>query len=319
MDQQLAPAQLVAESAAFQAVAEVATGIASRSSTIMLLGETGTGKECLARLIHRHSPRARKPFIPVDCSALSESLFESELFGHLRGAFTGAIRDSLGCIRAADGGTLFLDEIGELPLLLQSKLLRVLQERTVRPVGDTRSHPVDVRVICATNRNLEEMVHAGTFRQDLYYRLNVVAITVPPVRQRLEDVIPLARHFLDIQAALYQEPIRMLSPEARQILRDHDWPGNVRELANAMEHAHVLCTTGTIRPQDLPLHLQRSAGHRRSNGAGGLQLEAIERQTIAEALRRTRYCKTSACRLLGINVQRLNRRITKLQIPLPQH
>jgi transcriptional regulator with PAS, ATPase and Fis domain len=282
----------------------------------MLLGETGTGKEMLARHIHEQSERASKPFIPVDCSAMTDTLFESQLFGHVRGAFTGAVRESLGFVRAADGGTLFIDEVGELSVLLQAKLLRVLQERCVVPVGDTKPRSVDVRVICATHRDLSAMVRAGTFREDLYFRLNVVVLHVPPLRERPDDVVPLAEHFLRVQAELYEEPTKTLSPDAAELLRQYPWPGNVRELANVVEHAHVLASAGMIRPTDLPERLRRAA----ESGTvtlSDLRLIDVERRTIAEALARTKFCKAAASRLLGINIQRLSRRIRSLGIDIP--
>src|SRR5271163_2770147 len=190
--QTLSASQFVGDSPSVAGLKQTALDLAPRRSTVMVLGETGSGKEMLARFIHSNSPRANKPFIPVDCSSLSDTLFESELFGHVKGAFTGASRDTLGFIRAADGGTLFLDEIGELSLHLQSKLLRVLQEKVVVPVGDTKPRPVDIRVVTATNRDLEAMVRQGTFRQDLFFRLNVVVLKTPPLRERAADVLPLA-------------------------------------------------------------------------------------------------------------------------------
>jgi len=302
--------RIVGSSSAITIVRDVASSIAPRRSTVMLLGETGTGKEMLARHIHLQSERADKPFVPVDCSAMTETLFESQLFGHVRGAFTGAIRESLGFIRAADGGTLFIDEVGELSVLLQAKLLRVLQERCVVPVGDTRARPVDVRFICATHRDLSAMVRLRTFR------LNVVVLRVPPLRERQEDVVPLAQHFLAVQADLYGETGKTLSHEAAQMLRQYPWPGNVRELSNVIEHAHVLATGGVIRVADLPERLRRAA----DSGvvtASDLRLIDVERRTISEALARTKYCKAAASRLLGINIQRLNRRIRSLGIELP--
>jgi transcriptional regulator with PAS, ATPase and Fis domain len=307
---------IVGSSGGISVVRDIATSIARRRSTVMLLGETGTGKEMLARHIHDHSERAGKPFVPVDCSAMTETLFESQLFGHVRGAFTGAVRDSLGFVRAADGGTLFIDEVGELSLLLQAKLLRVLQERCVVPVGDTRAKSVDVRVVCATHRDLASMVRAGTFREDLYFRLNVVVLQVPPLRERPEDVIPLAQHFLSIQADLYDEEAKVLSRDAGELLRSYPWPGNVRELANVIEHAHVLASGGVIRPTDLPDRLRRPAGSGVTTPSN-LRLLDVERRTIAEALHRTKNCKAAASRLLGINVQRLSRRIKSLGIDLP--
>jgi transcriptional regulator with PAS, ATPase and Fis domain len=308
--------RIVGASSAISVVRDVATSIAPRRSTVMLLGETGTGKEMLARHIHMQSERADKPFVPVDCSAMTETLFESQLFGHVRGAFTGAVRESLGFIRAADGGTLFIDEVGELSVLLQAKLLRVLQERCVVPVGDTRARPVDVRVICATHRDLADMVRLRTFREDLYFRLNVVVLRVPPLRERQDDVVPLAQHFLAVQADLYSESPKSLSHEAAQILRQYPWPGNVRELSNVIEHAHVLATGGVIRLADLPDRLRRAADSGVTTPSD-LRLVDVERRAISEALSRTKFCKAAASRLLGINIQRLNRRIRSLGIDLP--
>jgi transcriptional regulator with PAS, ATPase and Fis domain len=305
--------RLVGESQSMLDLKRVANGIAVRQSTVMILGETGTGKEMLARYIHENSLRAQKPFIPVDCSSLSDNLFESELFGHVRGAFTGAMRDSLGFVRAADGGTLFLDEIGELSLPLQAKLLRVLQEKVVVPVGDTRSIPVDIRVLTATNRDLEEMVRRGTFRQDLYFRLNVVVLKTPPLRERPSDVQQLAAHFLGVQSSLYNEPLKTISPAVAEVLAGYSWPGNVRELANVMEHAHVLASGSQIELGDIPLRLQTAAA-RPASTAQSFSLEDMERQTIAAALKKSNYNKALASRMLGINIQRLNRRIVRLGI-----
>jgi len=304
--------RLVGDSAPMTELKRAAQGIAVRQSTVMILGETGTGKEMLARYIHENSLRASKPFIPVDCSSLSDTLFESELFGHVKGAFTGAMRDSLGFIRAADGGTLFLDEIGELTLPLQSKLLRVIQEKVVVPVGDTNPRPVDIRVLTATNRDLEIMVREGTFRQDLYFRLNVVILKTPALRERPQDVLPLAQHFLGVQSELYNEPLKRLSSAVAEVLQTYAWPGNVRELANVMEHAHVLASGDTIELSDIPLRLQTGAP--KPTSSESYSLEDVERHTIAAALKRSNYNKALASRMLGINIQRLNRRIVRLGI-----
>jgi transcriptional regulator with PAS, ATPase and Fis domain len=297
-------------------VRDVATSIAPRRSTVMLLGETGTGKEMLARHIHAKSDRADKPFVPVDCSAMTESLFESQMFGHVKGAFTGAVRDSIGFIRSADGGTMFLDEVGELPLGLQAKLLRVLQERAVTAVGDTKARPVDIRVVCATHRDLSAMVRDGTFRQDLFFRLNVVVMNVPPLRERPDDVVPLAQHFLNMQAELYDEAPKTLSADAVAALRNYSWPGNVRELSNVIEHAHVLAAGTEICFTDLPSSLRLSSTLDQPV-ASDLRLVDVERRTISEALHRTHFCKAAASRLLGLNIQKLNRRIRSLNIQLP--
>ncbi len=266
----------------------------------------------VARYIHANSDRAAAPFVPVDCSALSDTLFESQMFGHLRGAFTGAVCETLGFVRAAHGGTLFLDEIGELSLPLQAKLLRVIQERCVVPLGAEQAEPVDVRIVTATHRDLTAMVREGTFRQDLYYRLNVVTSLLPPLRERTHDVLPLAQHFLQLQADLYDEPCRTLLPEAARALEQHSWPGNVRELANAMESAHVLAKDQEIRLADLPPRVRHA--HTSTPVVSELCLAELERKAIVEALRRTNHCKAAASRLLGVNIQRLNRRIERLQI-----
>jgi transcriptional regulator with PAS, ATPase and Fis domain len=304
--------RLVGDSAPMIELKRAAQGIAVRQSTVMILGETGTGKEMLARYIHENSLRMHKPFIPVDCSSLSDTLFESELFGHVKGAFTGAMRDSLGFIRAADGGTLFLDEIGELSMALQSKLLRVLQEKVVVPVGDTNPRPVDIRVLTATNRDLDVMVREGTFRQDLFFRLNVVILKTPALRERPQDIIPLAQHFLAVQSELYNESLKKLSTPVAEVLQAYAWPGNVRELANVMEHAHVLASGESIELSDIPLRLQ--TGSAKPVATESLSLEDVERQTIASALKRANYNKALASRMLGINIQRLNRRIVRLGI-----
>jgi len=306
---------MVGDSPIMSALKRTSMDIAPRRSTVMVLGETGSGKEMLARFIHQNSLRANKPFIPVDCSSLSDTLFESELFGHVKGAFTGATRDSLGFIRAADGGTLFLGEIGELPPHLQANLLRVLQERCVVPVGDVRPRPVDIRVISATNRSLDSMVREGSFRQDLFFRLNVVVLKLPSLRERDADIVSLAEHFLKMQADLYKEPLKTLSAEVQMLLRAYAWPGNVRELANVMEHAHVIASGPEVMVADLPPRLQAST-LAQSNG-DDMSLEDIERCTIAKALKKVNFNKAAASRILGINIQRLNRRIVRLGIPVP--
>jgi transcriptional regulator with PAS, ATPase and Fis domain len=308
--------QFVGDAPSVATLKQTALDLAPRRSTVMILGETGCGKEMLARFIHNNSPRANKPFIPVDCSSLSDTLFESELFGHVKGAFTGATRDSLGFIRAADGGTLFLDEIGELSLHLQAKLLRVLQEKCVVPVGDFRPRPVDIRVVSATNKSLDGMVREGTFRQDLFFRLNVVVLKLPPLRERQADIIPLAQHFLKTQADLYGEPMKQLAPEAMSLLQEYGWPGNVRELANVMEHAHVIAAGTQVTIGDLPPRLQAAGG---LDAPEDLSLQDIERCTIAKALKKMNFNKAAAARLLGINIQRLNRRIVRLNIRIPEH
>jgi transcriptional regulator with PAS, ATPase and Fis domain len=313
-----AQSSFVGESPEIEAIKEIAVAVAPRQSSVLILGETGTGKEALARFVHQQSNRSDRPFVPVDCSALPDNLFESQMFGHVKGAFTGAMRDAMGFVRAANGGTLFLDEIGELTLPMQAKFLRVLQDRRVTPVGSHQSERVDVRVVAATNRDLQQMVHEGTFRQDLFFRLNVIVLTMPPLRRRISDILPLARHFLNLQAELYDETPRNLSPQAREAMMRYGWPGNVRELANIMEHAHVLARSHDVQLTDLPPKFQAvMAPAGVDAGDGSLRLEDIEREAIAEALKRAKFNKAAAARMLGLNIQRLNRRITRLGITIP--
>jgi transcriptional regulator with PAS, ATPase and Fis domain len=287
--------------------------VAPTASTVLIQGETGTGKELVARAIHRNSPRAMRPFVAINCAALTESLLESEMFGHEKGAFTGAIAQKKGKIEIAAGGTLFLDEISELTAAMQAKLLRVLQEREVEPVGGTRSIKVDIRVIAATNLNLRDAVQAGRFREDLFFRLNVLAITTPPLRQRREDVVPLAVNFLAKISTKYNVPPKTLSLEAMSLLVLHDWPGNVRELENAMEHAVVLSKGGEISPEDLPRSVLQTT-------VPGDQLEANyssavkenKKQLIVHALEQANGRYVEAARILGLHPNSLLRLIRKL-------
>ena len=247
--------EFIGRSAAFNSIVEMIEIIASRKCSVIITGETGVGKEMVARQIHYCSDRAKKVFVPVDCTTLTGQLFESQLFGHTRGAFTGAVDTTLGFFRAANGGTIFLDEIGEIPLELQVKLLRVLQESAATPLGSTKSYPVDVRVLCANNRSLREMVEEGSFRPDLYYRLNVVGLEIPPLRKRREDILPLAEHFLDNQAKFYGESPKVLSSDSKELLLTYSWPGNIRELANAVERAYVLTAGREIQSAVLPFEI----------------------------------------------------------------
>ena len=304
---------LVGCSDAFSSLVDTVRSIAHRQCCIMITGQTGTGKEMIARKIHEYSLRAAKPFIPVDCTTLTGPLFESQLFGHAKGAFTGAIADTLGFFRAADGGTIFLDEISEIPIELQAKLLRVLQQGTVAPLGSTRIYPIDVRVICASNRNLKQMVDQNEFRADLYYRINVVNIDIPPLSQRSEDILPLANHFLGNLAAFYSEPPKRLSEKSQQILLKYPWPGNVREMANAMERAYVLTESNLIEPSALPSEILLSAYAIRPN-APLPTLDTAQQELIKEALRLTKGQKNAAAKILGIDRRRLNRLIEKLDV-----
>ncbi|BDG03626.1 sigma-54-dependent transcriptional regulator [Anaeromyxobacter oryzae] len=302
---------LVAESPAMQAVLAAARRVAATDATVLLLGESGTGKSQLARAIHYESRRAAAPIVEVHCAALPETLLESELFGHEKGAFTGAVARKAGHLAAADGGTLFLDEIGEVTQATQVKLLRFLQERRFVPVGATEERQVDVRVVAATNRDLEAAVSAGSFREDLYYRLNVFAIHVPPLRERREDVLPIAERFLAARGV----PPAKLSAAARDRLLAHAWPGNVRELENALERALILAGEDELRPEHLaPASPGRS--RRAADVLGeGFDLDAFERDLLHAALERTGGNKAAAARLLGITRRRLYSRLESLGAP----
>jgi len=294
---------------------ELIRTVSPRRSTVLILGESGSGKEMLARAIHESSLRADGPFIPVDCTNLSGPLFESQLFGHVRGSFTGAIRDGLGFFRAADGGSIFLDEIGELDEGLQSKLLRVLQDRCVWPVGAVEGIPVDIRVIAATNRDVRQLVADGRFREDLYYRLSVVCITAPPLRARREDVIPLANHFLEKQAALYEEPRKELTPEVEEALLRYHWPGNVRELANVMERGYIMASGAQIT-LDL-LSADVLLGGWAGTESGVPTLDQVERAAVVAALKSADWRKRRAAGLLAIDYRRLNRLMARHDIQMP--
>jgi DNA-binding NtrC family response regulator len=257
--------ELIGNSPRMQEVYRLAVGVAPTSSTVLILGESGTGKELTARAIHQHSPRAKNPFVAVNCSAIPVELVESELFGHVRGAFTGATATRPGLFEAADQGTLFLDEVGDLPPLAQVKLLRALQEGEVKRVGSNETRTVDVRVVAATNVDLRSRISAGRFREDLFYRLNVVAISLPQLRERREDIPLLAYHFLHKYAARSGSMVRKISPEAMRALQAQRWLGNVRELENAIEHAVVFCREDTLTPAELPF--VRSGSALRESGA----------------------------------------------------
>lgn len=305
------PPDVVAESPSMRRVFELARRVAPTDSTVLVTGETGVGKEVVAQWIHDGSSRRDGPFVRVNCAALPESLLESELFGHVRGAFTGAERDRKGLFAEADGGSLLLDEIGEVPPSVQVRLLRVLQEREVVPVGETRPRKVDVRILAATNRDLEAECAAGRFRRDLLYRLAVITIAIPPLRERPEDVEALLPRLLVRCAREAGVALPRLSPEAHALLSAHPWPGNVRELINAVQRGVVMATHGVVRPEDLPQAVQEAPAARgRAPDAepGGLgagrslpdAVEALERRAIADALAAHDGVRTRAARALGI-------------------
>jgi DNA-binding NtrC family response regulator len=325
------PTILVGDSPAMQAVNKLITRIAPTDSTVMILGETGTGKELVARTIVQQSLRADKPFIPVNCGALSEQLAESELFGHRKGAFTGADREHKGLFEVANGGTLFLDELGELNKNIQVKLLRFLEAREIRRVGETEPFKTDVRVLCATNRDLREMVKADTFREDLFFRVNTFEVKLPALRERRTDIPDLARHLLaraarrDVNYAK-----QVLTPEAIDALLEHDWPGNVREMANAMEHAFIIAGGGPIHPEHLPYYVMAKTSHaptvpissaRPSIVAmpaapvamDGRSLKDVEMEHILTVLQKHQGNKPAAAAELGISLKTLYNRLNAWQ------
>ncbi len=285
--------------------------VAQRRCTVLIRGDTGTGKELVARHIHAGSLRRHKPFVPIDCTTLPQTLFESQMFGHVKGAFTGAQQNTLGFIRSAEGGTLFLDEIGELPLAAQAKLLRCIQERTVVPVGASKPISVDVRIIAATHRDLRSMVDAGTFRQDLYYRMDVAQILTPPLRERTEDIPSLVQHFIEDLARLYEEPAKRIDPGLIETLVSHDWKGNIRELSNAIEHAFIFGAGDTIVPDDLPDAVVRVQPRHEKVISGMISLEQTERELIERALRAVKGNQTKASELIGVERHRLRRKIVR--------
>jgi two-component system, NtrC family, response regulator AtoC len=305
---------LVSKAPAMQAVFELARVAAKSQSTILVQGESGTGKELLARAIHAESPRSGGPFVAVSCAALAETLLESELFGHEKGAFTGAVVRRKGKFEAANDGTLFLDEIGDVSLKLQLDLLRVLEERRFDRLGGNETVQVDVRIVAATNRDLKRAVAEGRFREELYYRLNVIPITLPPLRERREDIPLLVDHFLERLTVEMNRRIDGVSAEAMRVLMAYAWPGNVRELRNVLERAVVVATGTTLRPADLGLAPATSDHPDGDNGNELASLEEVERRHIAEVLRRTGSNVSQAARILGIDRVTLYNKIRKYQL-----
>jgi two-component system, NtrC family, response regulator HydG len=293
-------------------VLEIVDQIADSAASVLLAGESGTGKELIARALHFRSRRQQGPFIPVNCAAIPDNLLESELFGHVKGAFTDARQSKTGLFQAARGGTLFLDEVGEMPLLLQAKLLRVIEDKRVRPVGATEETPVDVRVVSATNADLEEAIGTGKFRADLYYRLATVTLVLPPLRERPEDIMPLVKHFVARAAAEAGRPVPEVDPEAVGCLRHYQWPGNIRELQNAISRAVILCRNDRITRGDLPIKVAggeaqtvtiEDAVHRR------LTIDQLEREYARAILASVGGNKSEAAALLGIDRKTLYRKL----------
>jgi two-component system response regulator HydG len=303
-------ARIVCTSPGMRELVDIAERIAPTSATALVLGETGTGKEVLARTIHGLSNRSDKPFVTLSCAALPESLLEAELFGFERGAFTGAARQKQGRFELADGGTLFLDEVGEIPREVQVKLLRFLQEGTLERLGGTRTKQLDVRLIAATNADLEKAVREGRFREDLYYRLNVVVLRLPPLRERVEDIPILAEVFLRKFACRNRKPVRGFAPGVTDVLLRHDWPGNVRELENAIERAVILCRGAEIGLSDLPAALGGSPELTQSSYIpAGVTLAELEQRALLAALRRAGGNKAEAARQLGVSTRTVFRKL----------
>lgn len=324
---------IVGSSKVMQEVFKTVAKVARSSITVLITGESGTGKEIIARAIHRYSDRKNKPFVAVNCAALPANLLEAELFGYEKGAFTGAVSSKKGLFEQANGGTIFLDEIGELPLSLQAKLLRILQEKEVRPIGSERSKKIDVRVIAATNRNLEEEVKKGTFREDLYFRLNIVKIKLPPLRERKEDIVPLAHHFIKRFSKEFKLSPKELSADAVEFLLSYHFPGNVRELENMILRAMILSPSNLITAEDLkrqayqePPSLESlirefvfrvfSVEQKEENNLYEIVVKAAEKAVISEVLKRCNFNQVKAAKLLGIHRNTLRKKIKELGIEL---
>jgi Nif-specific regulatory protein len=317
--------KIVGSSPALQRVLDIVKKVAQSKTTVLIRGETGTGKELIAGAIHHNSLRTSRNFVKVNCAALQENLLESELFGHEKGAFTGADKQRIGRFEQADGGTLFLDEIGDMSPSTQAKILRVLQEHEFERLGGTRTLRVDVRLIAATNRDLPSMVQAGQFREDLYYRLNVVSIEMPPLRERKDDIVPLANSFLRRFAGELKKKIEGLDPDAQKLLMRYNWPGNIRELENTIERAILLAEGRAIASTDLRLgEVPTAGGGNREHAAvvkippTGIPLEDIERHALIEALKMSNWVQKDAAELLSISPRVMNYKIKTLGIEFPR-
>ena len=312
---------LVGDSPQMQNVFKLVLKIARSSATVLIRGESGTGKELIARAIHRHSRRAENAFFAINCAAIPENLLESELFGYERGAFTGADRRKTGLFEAASGSTLFLDEIGDLSLALQGKILRALQEKEIRRIGGNETIAADVRVVAATNRDLEAMMRESRFRDDLYYRLNIIPIQLPPLRDRVEDLPALASRFLERAAAEHGKPVRAIRKDAMTLLTSYDWPGNVRELESLIERAVLLSENNEITPEDLPAELRRPRGTPAVLGieipAGGIDIEEVERSLLLQAMEKSGWVIARAAKLLSLTYRTMQYRLEKFGIKKP--
>jgi DNA-binding NtrC family response regulator len=309
--------KIVGQSEAIDKLLETVAQVSDLAANLLIEGESGTGKEIVARAIHSNSARCNGPFVPVNCAAIPENLLESELFGYVRGAFTDARKDRRGLFQEASGGILFLDEISEIPLTLQAKLLRVLEDKEVRPLGANHSEKVDTRVISASNQDLAELVRAGKFRQDLYYRLNVIRIALPPLRQRRDDIPLLVNHFIQKFSESTTRKVEGMDPDAMTVLKTYEWPGNIRELEHAVQHAVLLGKNAVISAADLPGHLVARGDGRVTVGqalARQLTLHELEREYIDQILEATRGNKTEAARILGVDRTTLYRKLEEYKL-----
>jgi DNA-binding NtrC family response regulator len=307
---------IIFRSAVFRETYELTLQVAASEANILVLGESGTGKELIAGAIHYNSHRKERRFLSINCAALSETLLESQLFGHVRGAFTGAVTAQKGLLEEADGGTLFMDEIGDMSLSIQAKLLRVIQERDFMPVGATRSKNADIRIVAATNKNLELEVQQGRFREDLFYRLNVINIPLPPLRKRKDDVEPLALHFLEKYSVKMKKVVTGLTPEALQLLSDYEWPGNIRELENVIERAVILARSSVVTPKELPIWSKVPRPVVKME-AKMVSLENVEKEHIERTLANTGYHKSRSAEILGISRKTLDRKIVEYSLVIP--
>jgi len=307
---------IIFKSAAFREIYELTLQVAASEANILVLGESGTGKELIAGAIHYNSLRKERRFISINCAALTETLLESQLFGHVRGAFTGAVASQKGLLEEANGGTLFMDEIGDMSLPIQAKLLRVIQERDFIPVGSTKAKSADIRFVAATNKNLEREVREGRFREDLYYRLNVINIPLPPLRGRKDDIEPLAQHFLKKYSLRMKKRVTGVSAEALQLLNAYDWPGNIRELENVIERAVILARTAQITPKELPIWRKQPESLVRRE-VELISLENVERDHIERTLANTGYHKSRSAEILGISRKTLDRKIVEYSLSIP--
>jgi len=306
---------IIGKSKAMQDVFEMIKRVSRTDTTVLITGKTGTGKELVAKAIHFNSKRKEKPFVVVNSSAIPETLLESELFGYIKGAFTGALRDKRGLFQEAHQGTLFLDEIGEIPPSVQVKLLRAIEDQIITPVGGTKGEKVDIRLLAATNHELQEEVNKGSFRSDLYYRLRVMSIHLPELKERREDIPMLAKHFLKKYNSSLKKEVRTISKETLNLLLDYDWPGNVRELEHAVERAVLVCDSEDILPEHLPPEIQFPEERRiRRAGEEGISLETVEKEYIKMILKKTRGHKSKAASILGMDRRTLYRKLKKYDI-----